>query len=86
MSIAGIPVMPKPRVIICPGFTITQREIIEKIGEGNVISDRSSRVLEAEGLRVKNLDLDGALVIRMGHDCNVTVDGLIVWNRGYKIV
>ena len=86
MSIAGIPVMPKPRVIICPGFTITQREIIEKIGEGNVISDRSSLVLEAEGLRVKNLDLDGALVIRTGHDCDVTVDGLIVRNRGYEIV
>jgi UDP-sugar pyrophosphorylase len=82
MSIAGIPVMPKPRVIICPGFTITQREIIEKIGEGNVISDRSSLVLEAEGLRVKNLDLDGALVIRTGHDCDVTVDGLIVWGIG----
>jgi UDP-sugar pyrophosphorylase len=86
VSIAGIPVTPGPRVILCPGFAITQREIIEKIDEGNVISDRSSLVLEGEGLRVKNLDLDGALVIRTGHDCDVTVDGLIVRNRGYEIV
>ena len=92
VSVAGIPVTPGPRVILCPGFAITQREIMEKIDEGNVISDRSSLVLEGEGLRVKNLDLDGALVIRTGHDCDVTVDGLIVrgiggtrswrWGRG----
>ena len=86
MSITGIPVTPGPRMILCPGFAITQHKIIEKIGEGNVISDRSLLVLEGEGLRVKNLDLDGALVIRMGHDCDVTVDGLILRNRGYKIV
>ena len=76
---------PGPRMILCPGFAITQHKIIEKIGEGNVISDRSLLVLEGEGLRVKNLDLDGALVIRMGHDCDVTVDGLIVRSRGYEI-
>ena len=87
VSITGIPVTPRLRVILCPGFAITQREIIEKISEGNVvISDRSSLVLEGGGLRVKNLDLDGALVIRTGHDCDVTVDGLIVRNRGYEIV
>ena len=85
VSVAGIPVTPGPRVILCPGFAITQREILEKIDEGNVISDRSSLVLEGEGLRVKNLDLDGALVIRTGHDCDVTVDGLIVRNRGYEL-
>jgi UDP-sugar pyrophosphorylase len=92
VSIAGIPVTPRLRVILCPGFAITQRKIIEKIGEGNVISDRSLLVLEGEGLRVKNLDLDGTLVIRTGQNCDVTVDGLIVrgiggtrswrWGRG----
>ena len=92
VSIAGIPVTPRPRVILCPGFAITQRKIIEKIGEGNVISDRSLLVLEGEGLRVTNLDLDGTLVIRTGQNCDVTVDRLIVrgiggtrswrWGRG----
>lgn len=86
VTVAGIPVTPGPRVILCPGFAITQREITDKIEDGNRVSRRSSLVLEGEGLRVRNLDLDGALVIRTGHDCDVTVDGLVVRNEGYEIV
>jgi len=41
--------------------------------------------LEGEGLTVKNLDLDGALIIRTGHDCSVLVDGLVVRNKGYEV-
>ena len=82
VSIAGIPCTPGPRVILCPGFAITQQEVNTKI-EGGKITKRSSLVLEGEDLKVKNLDLDGALVIRTGHDCDVTVDGLIVRNKGY---
>ncbi|KAL7541053.1 hypothetical protein ACHAXR_012370 [Thalassiosira sp. AJA248-18] len=82
VPIAGIPVTPGPRIILCPGFAITQQEVMQKI-EGGKITKRSSLVLEGEDLKVKNLDLDGALVIRTGHDCDVTVDGLVVRNKGY---
>jgi len=84
VPIAGIPVTPGPRVILCPGFAITQQEVVEKI-EGGKITNRSTLVLEGEDLKVKNLDLDGALVIRTGHDCDVTVDGLVVRNTGYDL-
>ncbi|KAL7543336.1 hypothetical protein ACHAWF_007371 [Thalassiosira exigua] len=84
VPVAGIPVTPGPRIILCPGFAITQREVNEKISGGK-ITKRSSLVLEGEDLKVKNLDLDGALVIRTGHDCDVTVDGLVVRNSGYEI-
>lgn len=84
VPIAGIPVTPGPRIIICPGFAITQREVMQKI-EGGKITKNSSLVLEGEDLKVKNLDLDGALVIRAGHDCDVTVDGLVVRNKGYDV-
>mmetsp|Transcript_1188 Transcript_1188/g.2519 ORF Transcript_1188/g.2519 Transcript_1188/m.2519 type:complete len:727 (+) Transcript_1188:114-2294(+) len=83
VPIAGIPVTPGPRIILCPGFAITQQEVMQKI-EGGKITKRSSLVLEGEDLKVKNLDLDGALVIRTGHDCDVTVDGLVVRNKGYE--
>jgi len=83
VSIAGIPVTPGPRIILCPGFAITQQEVMQKI-EGGKITKRSSLVLEGEDLKVKNIDLDGALVIRTGHDCDVTVDGLVVRNKGYE--
>jgi len=84
VPIAGIPVTPGPRIIICPGFAITQEEVMNKI-EGGKITERSSLVLEGEGLTVKNLDLDGALIIRTGHDCNVLVDGLVVRNKGFEV-
>ena len=83
VPIAGIPVTPGPRVILCPGFAITQQEVMQKV-TGGKITKRSSLVLEGEDLKVKNLDLDGALVIRTGHDCDVTVDGLVVRNKGYE--
>mmetsp|Transcript_28099 Transcript_28099/g.59325 ORF Transcript_28099/g.59325 Transcript_28099/m.59325 type:complete len:714 (-) Transcript_28099:469-2610(-) len=84
VPVAGIPVTPGPRVILCPGFAITQREVNSKISGGK-ITKRSSLVLEGEDLKVNNLDLDGALVIRTGHDCDVTVDGLVVRNTGYDV-
>lgn len=84
VQVTGIPVTPGPRIILCPGFAITQQEVMEKI-EGGKITKRSSLVLEGEDLKVKNLDLDGALVIRTGHDCDVTVDGLVVRNKGYGV-
>jgi len=84
VKIAGIPVTPGPRIIICPGFAITKQEILDKV-EGGSITERSSLVLEGEGLKVKNLKLDGALVIRAGHDCEVKVDGLVVENKGWVL-
>lgn len=82
--VSGIPVTPGPRIILCPGFSITQQEVMQKI-QGGKITKRSTLVLEGEDLKVKNLDLDGALVIRTGHDCDVTVDGLVVRNKGYEL-
>lgn len=84
VPIGGIPVTPGPRIILEPGFAITQEEIQRKI-EGGRITERSALVLDGEGLTVKNLDLDGALIIRTGPGCEVLVDGLVVKNKGYVV-
>jgi len=84
VEVGGIPVTPGPRIILCPGFGITQKEIVNKISGGK-ISKRSSLVLEGQGLTVKNLDLDGALIIRASPECEVEVDGLVVKNKGYEL-
>lgn len=81
VNIGGIPVTPGPRVILCPGFAITQEEVVNKI-HGGKITKRSSLVLEGQGLNIKSLVLDGALVIRAGPKCEVEVDGLVVKNEG----
>jgi UDP-sugar pyrophosphorylase len=81
IKIGGIPVTPGPRIILCPGFAITQEEVVKKI-QGGKITQRSTLVLEGQGLTVKNLDLDGSLVIRAAPHCEVEVDGLVVRNEG----
>lgn len=81
VKIGGIPVTPGPRIIICPGFAITQEEIVNKI-KGGSITKRSSLVLEGQQLTVKDLQLDGALVIRASPHCEVEVNGLVVKNAG----
>eukprot|EP00980_Cylindrotheca_fusiformis_P005582 scaffold1184_cov132-Cylindrotheca_fusiformis.AAC.3 len=86
VMVAGIPVTPGPRVMLCPSFAITQEEILKKIQGKNKITKRSSLVLEGHHLTIKDLELDGALVIRTGEDSHVTVDGLKVENRGWELV
>jgi len=81
VKVGGIPVTPGPRIIICPGFAITQEEIVKKI-KGGTITKRSSLVLEGQQLTVTNLQLDGALVIRAAPYCEVEVNGLAVKNEG----
>jgi len=84
VTIGGIPVTPGPRIIICPAFAITQEEVVNKI-QGGSITERSSLVLEGQQLVVKNLELDGALIIRAGPQCEVEVDGLTVKNKGFEL-
>lgn len=84
VMVGGIPVTPGPRIILCPAFAITQEEIVNKI-QGGSITERSSLVLEGQRLTVKNLQLDGALIIRAGPHCEVEVDGLIVKNKGFEL-
>lgn len=80
----GIPITPGPRIILLPSFAITQEEVVSKISGGS-ITERSSLVLEGQGLTVKNLTLDGALSIRCCPGCEVEVDGLVVNNDGYVL-
>lgn len=87
VNIGGIPVTEGPRVILCPAFGITQEEILSKVQGDNIkITKRSSMVLEGHHLTIKNLDVDGALVIRTGENSHVTVDGLKVQNKGWELL
>lgn len=86
---AGIPVTVGPRVILTPRFAMTQEEMSSKICNANgnkiTITERSSLILDGEQLEIQNLNLDGALVIRVTHpDAKVTVDGLSVSNQGWE--
>ena len=88
VSVSGIPITPGPRIVLCPSFAVTQEEIVDKVtSDGTMkITNRSSLVLDGHHLKIKNLDLDGSLIIRAGEDTHVTVDGLVVNNQGWEIV
>ena len=85
VSIAGIPVTPGPRIILFPSFGITRKEYSEKVNGSIKISERSSVVLDGPNLTLKNLNVDGALVIKAGPQSFVTVDGLKVNNAGWEV-
>lgn len=82
---AGIPVTSGPRIILQPSFSITIQDLVEKVKGPVRITDRSSVVLGGHHLLIKNLDVDGALIIDAGPDCYVTVDGLKVNNEGWEL-
>jgi UDP-sugar pyrophosphorylase len=84
--VSGIPITKGPRIILCPAFGITQEELVNKIQGDVKITKKSSLALEGHHLTIKNLDLDGALVIRAGEKSHVTVDGLKVSNKGWVVV
>jgi UDP-sugar pyrophosphorylase len=87
VTVAGIPVTSGPRIVLCPAFAVSQEEVLEKIkGNRNKISKRSSLILEGQNLSIENLNLDGALVIKVGDNTHVSVDGLKVQNKGWELV
>ena len=86
VPVSGIPITEGPRIILCPAFGITQEELVAKIQGDVKISKPSSVVLEGHHLTINNLEVDGALVIRVGDESHVTVDGLKVSNKGWTLV
>lgn len=85
VTVGGIPVTPGPRVYLGSSFAITQEELISKISSGK-ISKRSSLVLNGNGITIKDMDLDGALVINACDGADVIIDGLEVKNKGWDLL
>jgi UDP-sugar pyrophosphorylase len=85
VMVAGIPVTPGPRIILSPAFGISQQEYVEKVKGPLSVTRNSCLVLEGHHLTIKSLQVDGSLVIRTGEDSHVTVDGLVVKNKGWEL-
>jgi UDP-sugar pyrophosphorylase len=84
---SGIKVKVGAKVVLTPSFAVTQGEVAAKVtGEKVKISNSSSLVLDGAGIVVKSLELDGALSIQACEGASVTVDGLVVKNKGRPFV
>lgn len=84
VTVGGIPVTPGPRIYLGSSFAITQEEIVTKV-KGGKLSTRSSLVLDGNGIIVKDVNLDGALVVKACDGAEITIDGLTVQNKGWEL-
>eukprot|EP00659_Diplonema_papillatum_P012551 gene12551-19432_t len=81
-----IPVKFGARVVLHPTFAPTQAALASKV-DGNVsISSRSTLVVEGANIKIDDLTLDGALVIKIGSAASLHIKKLSVHNRGWQMV
>jgi len=84
VSIGGIPVTAGPRIVLGPSFATTQDDVKNKI-KGGKITQRSTLVLDGPDLVLKDVHLDGALIVKADPGCHVEIEGLRVVNRGFEL-
>jgi UDP-sugar pyrophosphorylase len=84
----GINVVPGPAVVLKPDFALCPAEIRQKFPNPDQIkiSARSTLVIRGDGVVVRGLDLDGALIVdvKPGEEC--ILEALEVKNEGWTRV
>ncbi|KAF8062991.1 hypothetical protein HT031_003830 [Scenedesmus sp. PABB004] len=80
----GVPVEEWPRVVWDPAWAPTLADIQAKVSPGGLLlAPKAALLLEGRDIRVANLRVDGALVVRAAPGARVTIDGLSVSNAGW---
>uniref|UniRef100_A0A383VCY8 UTP-monosaccharide-1-phosphate uridylyltransferase n=1 Tax=Tetradesmus obliquus TaxID=3088 RepID=A0A383VCY8_TETOB len=81
----GIPVEEWPRVVLSPSFAPCLAAVKDKVAQGSLLlAPKSVLLLEGRDISVKNLRVDGALVVRAVPGAKVVLDGLTVSNQGWS--
>ena len=82
----GVTVPRVPRVVLDAAFALTRSDVGAKV-QNVTLSQRSVLVLRGRRIVVKNLTLDGTLVVEVPNDdTEVVIDGLRVANGGWPRV
>ncbi|KAH3757920.1 UDP-sugar pyrophosphorylase [Pelomyxa schiedti] len=74
-----------PNIVLSTNWAPTFTKMKEKVTTVS-ITDRSSLIIEGEGIQLKSLILDGALAIYACEGATVVIDGLEVRNQGWELV
>jgi UDP-sugar pyrophosphorylase len=82
---ANIKVIGGARVVLAPSFGVSRADIKQRIRGKVRISDRSTLVLEGD-ITIKNLDLDGTLVVRVAPGASLAIEDVTVQNKGWQFV
>jgi len=84
-SYENIKVVGGARVVLAPSFGISRAAIKQKIQGSVKISDRSTLVLDGD-ITLKNLDLDGTLVVKVAPGASLVIDGATIRNQGWRFL
>ena len=82
VKLGGITAMDGPRCILGPRFALTKSEVGSKF-LGSKISKRSTLYVSGKGIKIKGLELDGALVVECCEGATLEIEGLKVCNGGW---
>lgn len=82
----GIPLEIGAHIILSPSFATTTKDLRNKISKNVSISSTSTLIIEGAGVRLEELKLDGALIIKACPGANIEVNGLTVNNKGWEFV
>eukprot|EP00823_Brevimastigomonas_motovehiculus_P002911 TRINITY_DN1733_c0_g1_i1.p1 TRINITY_DN1733_c0_g1~~TRINITY_DN1733_c0_g1_i1.p1 ORF type:complete len:523 (-),score=97.57 TRINITY_DN1733_c0_g1_i1:190-1647(-) len=80
---SGIKTWQGAHVVLTPRFGICQADIQSKFGQNVSISDKSTLILDGDDITVKNLVLDGTLIIHAVPGAHVAIQDLTVKNDGW---
>ena len=72
-----------PRVVLGPNFATSFNELKPKVGTVKV-GAKSTLIVEGSGVNLKNVEVEGTLIIKACEGAQVTVDGLKVNNKGWQ--
>jgi len=84
VDVGGIPIKRGANVILSPSFACVVADVKAKIQGKVMISNSSTLILEGTEIKIKNLQLDGALVVRVGSDARLSIDA-VVDNAGWCV-
>lgn len=85
----GVPTRVGAKIVVSPDTAVSRAELAAVFGGGGGsvrVTARSSLVVDGPGVRVRGLDLDGALVVRAVPGARVTLESVRVRNAGWEFV
>ena len=80
--VARIPIKHGANVVLRPTFACVLADVKEKIKGPVKISNTSTLILQGISITIRHLELDGALVVRVGNGAQLIIDA-VVKNAGW---
>ncbi|CDJ45295.1 UDP-N-acetylglucosamine pyrophosphorylase, putative [Eimeria tenella] len=79
----GVKYQMGPKIVLCPSWAISLLQMKEKLQGANVQIQQDSALVISGDVRIHNLELDGALLLKADPGASLVVESLSVRNAGW---